>query len=78
MMLLEDARQCRELLHDGLSHAGVAGIIRMKTVGIRLVEHLGTSIVKREESRRELRSMTGTAHTLPTSYVLGVYFLASI
>ena len=47
---LEDARQCRELLHDGLSHAGVAGIIRMKTVGIRFVKHLRTSIVKREET----------------------------
>ena len=49
-MLLEVARQGGELLHDGLRHAGVAGIIRMKTVGIRLVKHLGTSIVKREET----------------------------
>ena len=49
-IFLEHARQSRELLHDGLCHAGVAGIIRMKTVGIWLVEHLGTCIVKREET----------------------------
>ena len=49
---LEDARQGGELLHDGLCHTGMTGIIRMKTVGIRLVEHLGASIVKREETRK--------------------------
>ena len=49
-IFLEHARQSRELLHDGLCHTGMAGIIRMKTVGIWLVEHLGTCIVKREET----------------------------
>ena len=49
-IFLEHARQSRELLHDGLCHTGMTGIIRMKTVGIRLVEHLSTCIVKREET----------------------------
>ena len=44
------ARQCRKLLHDGLRHAGVPGIIRMKTIGVWLVEHLGTSIIDWEET----------------------------